>query len=253
MTPQHSDDCWHVTQQGSGTVTPHGNALRLSVAPADGYHNAQITDYDPRARRFTLRPPLRVVVEAQFNTPPHDVRGTAGFGLWNHSFDPTQRGFRLPQTAWFFFASPDSNLALAQDVPGHGWKAATLDAGRWQARALLPLAPLAIPFMRVPPLYRRLYPLAQAVLGVHERALEPALLTERHRYEILWEADALTFLMDGAILLRTLSAPRGPLGFIAWIDNQYAVVTPQGQLGGGVCPLSAPQTLWLHHTEVSEP
>ncbi|MFQ3660426.1 MAG: hypothetical protein SNJ54_15865 [Anaerolineae bacterium] len=247
---------WHVTQQGAGQVRAEGDGLALRIPPISGplqYHNAQITDYDPRARRFTLRPPLRVIVEAQFDTPPHAAHGTAGFGLWNHTFDPTQRGFRLPQTAWFFFASAETNLALAQGVLGWGWKAATLDAGRWRARALLPLAPLAIPLMRVPPLYRHLYPAAQAVLGVQERALDLPLLAERCRYEILWESDALTFTVDGVEVLRTSHAPRGPLGFIAWIDTQYAVVTPQGQFAFGVCRADAGQGMRLHHVEVSEP
>lgn len=247
---------WHVTQQGAGQVRTEGDGLTLRIPPTSGplqYHNAQITNYEPRTRHFALRPPLRVIVEAQFDTPAHAAHGTAGFGLWNHTFDPTQRGFRLPQTAWFFFASAETNLALAQGVPGWGWKAATLDAGRWRARALLPLAPLAIPLMHVPPLYRRLYPVAQSVLGIHEQALDLALLGERRRYEIHWERDALTFVVDGAEVLRTQSGPRGPLGFIAWIDTQYAVVTPQGQFAFGVCRADAGQVLRLHRVEVSEP
>jgi hypothetical protein len=261
MTP--SDDTidtlraqWHITQQGSGVVERLGSALRLSVQPTadrSAYHNAQITDYNPVQRRFVLRPPLRVTVEACLSTPADTVRGTAGFGLWNHTYDPTRRGFRLPQTAWFFFASADSNLALAQGVLGWGWKAAALDAGRWQARALLPLTPLAIPLMRIPPLYRRLYPLAQAVLGVGERALDAALLAQMRRYEILWQRDGLRFSVDGETVFQADHAPRGPLGLIAWIDNQYAVVTPQGQFAFGVCPLAQPQAMTLQRLEVSEP
>ena len=260
MTP-HNDRIdafgaqWHATEQGSGAVSHADGALRLSVQPTadrSAYHNAQVTDYNPVQQRFTLRPPLRVTVEACLSTPADTVRGTAGFGLWNHTYDPTRRGFRLPQTAWFFFASADSNLALAQGVPGWGWKVAVLDAGRWQARALLPLAPLAIPLMRIPPLYRRLYPLAQAVLGVGERALDAALLARVRRYEILWRRDGLRFSVDGETVLHTGHAPRGPLGFVAWIDNQYAVVTPQGQFAFGVCPLVQPQALILQRVEVSE-
>lgn len=51
--------------------------------------------------------------------------------------------------------------------------------------------------------------------------------------------------MDGALVHRAPCAPRGPLGFVAWVDNQYAVVTPQGRFGFGLLPLAAPQTLRL--------
>jgi hypothetical protein len=44
-------------------------------------------------------------------------------------------------------------------------------------------------------------------------------------------------------------APDGPLGFIAWIDNQYAVVTPQGRFGHGLLPLDEPQ--WLALSQVT--
>ncbi len=37
-------------------------------------------------------------------------------------------------------------------------------------------------------------------------------------------------------MLDTDRSPHGPLGFIAWIDNQYAIVTPQGRLGWGIVP-----------------
>ena len=37
--------------------------------------------------------------------------------------------------------------------------------------------------------------------------------------------------------------PRGPLGFVLWIDNQYAVASLEGRFGFGVLPL--PETQWL--------
>jgi hypothetical protein len=33
--------------------------------------------------------------------------------------------------------------------------------------------------------------------------------------------------------------PPGPLGFVAWIDNQYAIATPQGSLRFGTVSSSA--------------
>ena len=34
-----------------------------------------------------------------------------------------------------------------------------------------------------------------------------------------------------------------PLGFVLWIDNQYAIASQAGQFGFGVRPLTVPQ--WL--------
>jgi hypothetical protein len=42
------------------------------------------------------------------------------------------------------------------------------------------------------------------------------------------------------------------MGFIAWIDNQYAVVTPQGKFGWGVVPLPEAQSLLLEHVKIEE-
>jgi len=39
--------------------------------------------------------------------------------------------------------------------------------------------------------------------------------------------------VDGAEILRTPLAPRGPLGLVLWIDNQYAAWRPDGRLGFG--------------------
>jgi hypothetical protein len=38
-------------------------------------------------------------------------------------------------------------------------------------------------------------------------------------------------------------SPRGPLGFVMWLDNQYMVVTPWGRLGWGL--LDEPGCQWM--------
>jgi hypothetical protein len=78
--------------------------------------------------------------------------------------------------------------------------------------------------------------LGQRALGVAEAALPGDLLAEAHAYTLTWRAGGATFDVDGATVLDTASSPQGPLGFIAWIDNQYAIVTPQGRFGWGVTP-----------------
>ena len=42
------------------------------------------------------------------------------------------------------------------------------------------------------------------------------------------------FLVDGTVVLETDRPPRGPLGFVAWVDNQWLVATPRGRFGWGL-------------------
>jgi hypothetical protein len=177
--------------------------------------------------------------------------GTAGFGFWNHPFSPdVKRPFSRPQAVWFFFASPHSNMALAKGVPGAGWKAATINAKRWQFLALLPAAPLSVLLCRVPMFYNALWPLGQHAIGVSEHLLDGSLLAHQHTYAIDWRRDGIAFAVDGVTVHETSLAPRGPLGFIAWIDNQYAIVTPQGRFGSGVIAIAHEQALFLAQVEI---
>jgi hypothetical protein len=75
-------------------------------------------------------------------------------------------------------------------------------------------------------------------------------LTETHTYTIDWLADGVTFAVDAQVIHQSPLAPRGPLGFIAWIDNQYALVTPQGQFGFGLLPVPHKQVLILEHIRI---
>ena len=243
---------WRLAEIGAGHAAQSAGALRLRLppGPAAAYSDAQISDY-AAPLDFRWRPPARLEVTAWAEPGADRLRGTAGFGFWNQPFMPGARGFRLPQAAWFFFSAPPSDMRLALDVPGPGWKAAALDARRAAFLALLPAAPVGCLLMRVPALYRRLWPVGQWALGVSERALEAQLLAERHTYTLDWRPDGLTFAVDGAVVHRAPHAPRGPLGFIAWLDNQYAVVTPQGRFGFGLTPILHEQTLVIEQLVLS--
>lgn len=245
------DPRWRPRTFGAGRLTLSEGVLRCEVGPAGAgeYHDAQITDYEGLPPRdYPRRPPLRLTVRA-WSSDPDRLRGTAGFGFWSQPFVPgrLQRP-RLPRAVWFFFGSPPNDLALAKGVPGWGWKAATLDAGRLPFLLLAPLAPLGFLLMRVPALYRRLWPVGQRAVGVSEKALDVSL-GEPHTYQLDWLRDRAIFRIDGVEAHVAPSAPGGPLGFIAWIDNQYAVVTPQGRFGHGLLPLDAAQ--WLALGELS--
>lgn len=233
------------TQIGAGRIQETGTQIHLTIPPTSGatYHDAQITTYHTR-HDFDLRPPLRLSVTAYAQG---DIHGTAGFGFWNHPFSPDERGFRLPKALWFFFGSPPNNMALAQDIAGHGWKAATFDATDWPFLALLPTAPIAFLLMRVPLFYKRLWPIGQWAIGVSETPMDTSMLYEPHHYTLDWLPDRAIFRVDDRIIHETTRIPSAPLGFIAWVDNQYAIVTPQGRFGWGLLDVPHEQTLILQN------
>jgi hypothetical protein len=141
-------------------------------------------------------------------------------------------------------------MRLAHGVPGSGWKAATINASRWQFLSLLPAAPVGVLLMRIPALYQRLWPIGQQAIGVSERLLDSTLLAKTHTYTLDWREDGATFAIDGDVVHESPYAPTGPLGFVAWVDNQYAVVTPQGQFRFGLLPVEQPQTLIISEVKI---
>jgi hypothetical protein len=50
--------------------------------------------------------------------------------------------------------------------------------------------------------------------------------------------------------METERPPRGPLGFVAWVDSQWAIVTPHGRLGWGLLDVATPQWLDLAHIRI---
>jgi hypothetical protein len=237
---------WSRQVKGGGALERSDAALRLVNAGTSSSHytNAQLDDYQglPR-RRLPWRPPLTLTVRARFSHSEGELRGTAGFGFWNDPFLMTERRVpTLPRAIWFFYGSPPSDMKLDLSAPGHGWKAATIDA--LHPVALL-LAPLALPtalLMNLRPLYRALWPPIQRALNVRE-ALVDVPMTEWHTYVIAWREERSTFTVDGQTVLGDAPSPRGPLGFVMWLDNQYMIVRPWGRFGWGL--LEAPGRQWL--------
>lgn len=237
---------WRRYIVGAGALEPTGSMLRFVVADATShkYSDAQIDDYQglPR-RRFPWRPPLRLTVHARFSHPTGELRGTAGFGFWNDPFMMTgARMPALPRAVWFFYGSPPSNLKLDLDAPGHGWKIATIDALRPAALLLAPIAPLAVLLMNIRPFYRALWPPIQRAINVQEAMVEVDM-TEWHTYILEWGVERASFRVDGEPALENAPSPRGPLGFVMWLDNQYMVATPQGRFWWGL--LDVPGREWM--------
>lgn len=233
---------------GGGRVEHYPERVRL-LRPATSttiYSDAQIQNY---AAEMPNQAPLTLTLRAAFSHPADELRGTAGFGFWNHPFSPASARLAFPKAAWFFFGSPPHNLPSALDVIGHGFKAATLDATHWPFFALLPTAPIGFLLMRVPALYRRLWPIAQRAIKVSE-AVIPADITQIHTYRLTWEAERLTFWIDDTLIHTSPFSPTGRMGFIAWIDNQYAIVTPQGRFGWGLLEDAKAQWLDLYDLRI---
>jgi len=226
---------WQSIRTGGGELILHDGGLRLQItgASATRYADAQIDDYTGRARRaYPWRPPLRLTVQARFSGP---IEGTAGFGFWNNPFSPLGGWPALPAAIWFFFASPPSDLPLAMSSRGAGWKAACLDATRRQALPWVALAGPVVLLGQLPALQRRIWPSVERALAIDE-AILAGPDTGWHTYTLDWYPDAARFTVDGVTVLTTSQAPRGPLGFVAWVDNQWMVASPRGRLGWGLLP-----------------
>jgi hypothetical protein len=186
--------------------------------------------------------PVVMRVRARLSHGAAELGGTAGFGFWNDPFGMTGERFlgmprfHLPQATWFFLASPPSDMPLAWGIPGYGLKMATINAATVLAALLLPFAPLGMALCRVPVIYRVLWPLAQRVLKIDEKRLEIDV-REWHDYEVVWRRDSVTFRVDGEECFHTRYAPRGSLGAVVWMDNQFMVATPQGRFEHGTLPV----------------
>ncbi len=213
-----------------------------------GYADAQLDDTQRRPRRrFRWRPPLRLTVEARASSAA--PLGTLGFGFWNDPFSlslgEAGAARRLPATPhaiWFFYGSPPNDFTFTKGVPAHGWKAMAVCGPPLPSPVLLPGAVAAFALSRVPGLRRLIVRAALRMVRASECALAAAL-DEWHTYSLEWRPCEVLFGVDGETLLVAPDPPPPPLGFVAWIDNQYAVVSPRQGFGFGVLATRQPQ--WL--------
>jgi hypothetical protein len=244
---------WKSFIKGNGALEFTGDALRLvnTNTTATQYTDAQIDDYQGLARRdFLWQPPVQMTVRARFSHNADKLSGTAGFGFWNDPFLMTgARWPAFPRVIWFFFSSPPSNMKLDLHTPGPGWKAGTLDATHWPFFTLLPTAPLAMPLMNIRKLYHTFWPIGQRAIKVSE-ALLPVEMTTWHTYVIEWGKKIARFCVDGQIVLDYPTAPRGPLGFVMWLDNQYMEITPWGRFRYGLVQSTGRQWMEIEWLEI---
>ncbi len=249
---------WHSSTPGGGTLDLADSVLRCALppTPAGRYANAQIDDYGgARLAHYPWQPPLRLEVRARTSLPIHPVdastrvseapgaeqaflRGTVGFGFWNAPMTVTRGAVRLPDAVWFFGASPPSEMRLVPGLPGRGWKAQVVHANRVGALAYGSAALCAAGWARLTGRERVAARLVERMTGASEAVLDVDT-TAWHDYALEWHAGAARFFVDGLEVLRAQNPPRGPLGFVAWIENQYAIATPRGQLRFGTLATGA--------------
>jgi hypothetical protein len=249
---------WRQLELNGGWVSA-GTSWRCQLPPLEeGYADAQIDDYGrirqthrwwPR-RHYPWRPGVHMHLQARFSHAAGDLRGTAGFGFWNAPFgDPTIPWPALPQAVWFFYASAPSDLPLAEKGVGRGWFAATLDATTWRAVAMTPLAPVVLLLNQWPRLRQSLWPIIRRRLGICFQPLAVDM-TAWHEYDLLWRKNGCEFRVDDNLILQTPFAPRGPLGFVCWLDNQYMVLTVNGRFRWGTLPTKETQWMEVKHLKI---
>ena len=223
-----------------GRIERDGARVRLTVPPtaADAYTDAQLDDYPHEPpRHFRHRPPQHLAVRARFSS--NELKGTAGFGFWNHPFSREGNVIDPPCNVWFFHGSPESDMQIVSGVAGHGFKAAVLNsypsANSVVARATGLLTRLGSPILNWMLRSRALSGLvlsaARAAVNADEALLDVDM-TAWHDYEIKWQRDVAVLTLDGREVLRARRPPLAALGFVAWIDN-YRATAATGQAGDG--------------------
>lgn len=230
-----------LSRDGTIVVTAAGWRLGIPAGGSGRYRLSQLDDQIGVPRRaYAWRPPLSVSLRARVSS--RTTPGTWGFGLWNDpygfSLGPGDTFLRLPglpQTVWFFCASPKSYLSFRDDKPAHGFFAQVFRSPRF-SMSLVP-AGLALPF--APKTARRM--LSRVV--DEDSAAVRADPSQWHAYRIHWTTARAAFWVDSRLVLESSVSPSPPLGFVIWIDNQYAAFDPQGKLSWGM--EENPEEAWL--------
>lgn len=228
------------TEQERFRLTLPANSIEYSLAQLDDYRGSS-------RRSFLWTPPAKFEISARASTI--NPTGTLGFGFWNDpfTFSLGQKGAARslpapPQACWFFYGSEENDLPLARPTPGNGWKAATLRSPKIPTLLLAPLAGAAIGLSLIPMMRSWIIQSALNVVDAEEAILDVPL-SEWHTYSLNWEKETARFFVDGELVLDSNFPPTGPLGFVLWIDNQFAVASPSKGFDFGISPTSDEE--WL--------
>jgi len=240
---------------GSINAMPeNGSHLRIAKMEGGVYGLAQLDDYMhlPR-RKFPHQPPFRLEIEARVSG--QNLPGTWGFGLWN---DPFAVGFgaggmsRLlpvaPNAAWFFYGSEENQLSLRDGLPGSGFHAKTYRSPLLPSFLSLAALPV-LPLLLWPAAARLLRKLARLVVEEDTKSLD-VKVKDWHTYQLDWQKDSVTFAVDRKEVFCTGLSPRGRLGLVIWIDNQYFRFDREGRIGFGFLPTTSSQALFVRNVGI---
>jgi hypothetical protein len=218
---------------GGGKIEQIGAVTRFSIPPTSSraYADAMWDNYANLKRsQFPNKPTLHMTLRARFSHEADRLGGTAGFGFWNDPFTLSGGGLlAAPNCVWFFGGSPPNDQYLCEGVPGWGWKAATLKT-HW---SIAPLAAIGIALAQIPFLGKPIMTIGRRFIKAHEKLID-AKMTEWHEYSLVWEQNQATFAVDGITVLISPAPPQYPLGFVLWIDNQYAIASENGKFKFGM-------------------
>jgi hypothetical protein len=221
--------------------------LEIPAGAAAQYRCMQLDNYTGLARRrFRQKASFSLELRARVSAPA--LAGTWGFGLWNDPFSAgvliqgsVARLPALPNAAWFFYASQPNHLALSDQHPADGFLAGVFRSPLIPTPLLLLAAPAAI-LLAWPAAARLLRRLAARVVRTDATRL-PLDVTQWHDYRLEWQPEGVTFYVEEREVFQTALSPRGRLGLVIWIDNQYAAFGPDGRLRAGM--LAQPEPAWL--------
>jgi len=226
--------------------------LEMPSGPEGRYRLAQLDDYTGLARKeFPWQPPLVLSLQARVSNP--NIPGTWGFGFWNDPFSlslgfggGSRRFPALPNAAWFFFASPQNYLSLRDDLPANGLLTATFCSPTWPS-VILALGLPGLPMLIWKHTARLLRRMASKIIR-QDAAQLTIDCTQWHHYSLNWQRDSVRFIVDNEPVFETRIYPKPALGFVLWIDTQYAALPPDGGLAYGT--LATEHIAWLDVREL---
>jgi hypothetical protein len=249
---------WQRRTSPAASVEPSAGGWRLQIPPgkAGDYRLAQLDDYSSLPRhRFPIGKTATLSLRCRVSEP--NLPGTWGFGWWNDPFafsfglqGTARRLPVLPNAAWFFHASAENHLSFQPEPqPGNGFLAQTFSAPKIPPLLLAP-GLLGLPGLFSKTFSKRLRAVAGKMIHEDSQRLELDE-TEWHTYQLSWRASGVTFSVDAETVFESPVSPRGPLGTVIWIDNQFAAWTPEGRLSSGALPHTAPGWLEIAEVQVS--
>lgn len=247
---------FEIRKTASADVQKNGEpgCWHLLISPGEKgiYRLAQVGD-DTGFSRDCLRWDQPVTLNLRARASAADIQGTWGFGFWNDPFSlslgfggGSRRFPTLPNAAWFFFASPQNHLSFRNNLPANGFIAQTFQSPKIPTY-LMSLGALGLPLLLWTWLARRIRSSIRYLIAEDSFHLNIDV-TQWHPYTLEWGMDQVVF-KAGDRTFKTGIVPKGPLGFLIWIDNQYASFPPSGKLSYGTLTTSQPS--WLEIKELS--